>query len=158
MKPRLFLYFARYKVPGLIGKTKATRFWPCGLLFLVEISGIEPLTSWMPFKRSPSWAIPPCSILTPKWGGTKPREALIYQGERRFCHCVSDDKSGANFFRFEVLHSRYVALPAELYPHVFGNPWFHWISGLFDFSIILMKRCFLLGCLRYQMNYSPIFY
>ena len=27
--------------------------------FLVEISGIEPLTSWMPFKRSPSWAIPP---------------------------------------------------------------------------------------------------
>ena len=26
---------------------------------MVEISGIEPLTSWMPFKRSPSWAIPP---------------------------------------------------------------------------------------------------
>ena len=26
---------------------------------LVEISGIEPLTSWMPFRRSPSWAIPP---------------------------------------------------------------------------------------------------
>ena len=26
---------------------------------VVEISGIEPLTSWMPFKRSPSWAIPP---------------------------------------------------------------------------------------------------
>ena len=37
---------------------------PCSLrlhesLILVEISGIEPLTSWMPFKRSPSWAIPP---------------------------------------------------------------------------------------------------
>ena len=29
---------------------------------LVEISGIEPLTSWMPFKRSPSWAIPPYSV------------------------------------------------------------------------------------------------
>ena len=42
---RLFLCFALYQVPGLIGKTKATRFWPCGLLFLVEISGIEPLTS-----------------------------------------------------------------------------------------------------------------
>ena len=28
---------------------------------MVEISGIEPLTSWMPFKRSPSWAIPPWS-------------------------------------------------------------------------------------------------
>ena len=28
-------------------------------MYLVEISGIEPLTSWMPFKRSPSWAIPP---------------------------------------------------------------------------------------------------
>ena len=54
MKPRLFLYFARYQVPGLIGKTKATRFWPCGLLFLVEISGIDPLTSCMPCRRSPS--------------------------------------------------------------------------------------------------------
>ena len=29
---------------------------------VVEISGIEPLTSWMPFKRSPSWAIPPYII------------------------------------------------------------------------------------------------
>ena len=28
-------------------------------VFLVEIIGIEPMTSWMPFKRSPSWAIPP---------------------------------------------------------------------------------------------------
>ena len=27
---------------------------------LVEIRRIELLTSWMPFKRSPSWAIPPC--------------------------------------------------------------------------------------------------
>ena len=32
---------------------------------VVEISGIEPLTSWMPFKRSPSWAIPP--YLPRKW-------------------------------------------------------------------------------------------
>ena len=32
------------------------------LFEMVEISGIEPLTSWMPFKRSPSWAIPPNSI------------------------------------------------------------------------------------------------
>ena len=31
-------------------------------LKLVEISGIEPLTSWMPFKRSPSWAIPPYPV------------------------------------------------------------------------------------------------
>ena len=30
---------------------------------MVEISGIEPLTSWMPFKRSPSWAIPPYIIV-----------------------------------------------------------------------------------------------
>ena len=37
----------------LIIKTSFSRF-P-----VVEISGIEPLTSWMPFKRSPSWAIPP---------------------------------------------------------------------------------------------------
>ena len=45
----------------LVRYEKSTRhFWPCGLSFLVEISGIEPLTSWMPFKRSPSWAIPPC--------------------------------------------------------------------------------------------------
>ena len=27
---------------------------------MVEIRRIELLTSWMPFKRSPSWAIPPC--------------------------------------------------------------------------------------------------
>ena len=26
---------------------------------LVELRGIEPRTSWMPFKRSPSWAIAP---------------------------------------------------------------------------------------------------
>ena len=26
---------------------------------LVEIRGFEPLTSWMPFKRSPNWAISP---------------------------------------------------------------------------------------------------
>ena len=32
------------------------------LFLMVEISGIEPLTSWMPFKRSPSWAIPPYII------------------------------------------------------------------------------------------------
>ena len=34
---------------------------------LVEISGIEPLTSWMPFKRSPSWAIPPSVIMLPHY-------------------------------------------------------------------------------------------
>ena len=34
---------------------------------LVEISGIEPLTSWMPFKRSPSWAIPPFSCCPVPW-------------------------------------------------------------------------------------------
>ena len=27
--------------------------------FVVEMRGIEPLTSWMPFKRSPKWATPP---------------------------------------------------------------------------------------------------
>ena len=52
-KLRLCLHFVLYQVPGLIGKTKATRLWPCGLLFLVEISGIEPLTSCMPCRRSP---------------------------------------------------------------------------------------------------------
>ena len=38
---------------------KALALWSV----LVEISGIEPLTSWMPFKRSPSWAVPLTSIL-----------------------------------------------------------------------------------------------
>ena len=33
------------------------------LMKLVELSGIEPLTSWMPFKRSPSWAITPFKYL-----------------------------------------------------------------------------------------------
>ena len=41
------------KCPVAVDKTQATRFWPCGLLFLVEISGIEPLTSCMPCRRSP---------------------------------------------------------------------------------------------------------
>ena len=41
------------KCPVTVDKTQATRFWPCGLLFLVEISGIEPLTSCMPCRRSP---------------------------------------------------------------------------------------------------------
>ena len=29
----------------------------------MEIVGFEPMTSWMPFKRSPSWAIPPCNLV-----------------------------------------------------------------------------------------------
>ena len=37
----------------------------CGVM--VELSGIEPLTSWMPFKRSPSWAIAPHSHLQTLW-------------------------------------------------------------------------------------------
>ena len=46
----------------MVLKQPATRLGLVAGCFLVEISGIEPLTSWMPFKRSPSWAIPPCSI------------------------------------------------------------------------------------------------
>ena len=34
-------------------------YWPIRLLFLVEISGIEPLTSCLQGRRSPSWAKPP---------------------------------------------------------------------------------------------------
>ena len=41
-------------------------------LDMVEISGIEPLTSWMPFKRSPSWAIPP------NWGKEHLPTVLFY--------------------------------------------------------------------------------
>ena len=53
---------------------------------LVEISGIEPLTSWMPFKRSPSWAIPLTSILALE----KFLFSLILQ---RFI-CLSDEVVG----------------------------------------------------------------
>ena len=35
---------------------EAFRFTPSAM---VEMRGIEPLTSWMPFKRSPGWATPP---------------------------------------------------------------------------------------------------
>ena len=34
--------------------------------YLVETIGIEPTTSWMPFKRSPKWATPPCELLWPR--------------------------------------------------------------------------------------------
>ena len=37
-------FFRGWDVTGL-GYNKTARRWPCGLLFLVEISGIEPLTS-----------------------------------------------------------------------------------------------------------------
>ena len=92
--------------------------------FLVEISGIEPLTSWMPFKRSPSWAIPPYAVMflgtgniIPDWNGNvksffeknwKIRKKFIFTGgsfqfgsqTEHFCHQIalflSDDlpKSG----------------------------------------------------------------
>ena len=28
-------------------------------LFILETVGLEPMTSWMPFRRSPNWAMPP---------------------------------------------------------------------------------------------------
>ena len=31
----------------------------CVKILMVELRGIEPLTSWMPFKRSPNWATAP---------------------------------------------------------------------------------------------------
>ncbi len=40
-------------------KRKAPYFLRSTVLFLVEITGIEPVTSCMPCKRSPSWAKPP---------------------------------------------------------------------------------------------------
>ena len=49
--------------------------------FLVEISGIEPLTSWMPFKRSPSWAIPPYELF---WRCVVSLSArVLYQASRQ---------------------------------------------------------------------------
>ena len=46
-----FVQFAIYK--------KKPRNHVVSRFFLVENSGIEPLTSWLPVKRSPSWANPP---------------------------------------------------------------------------------------------------
>ena len=56
--PNCFLN-GRLRIPG-----KASGFfgWTIAAtvrLFLVEIRGFEPLTSWMRTKRSPNWAIPP---------------------------------------------------------------------------------------------------
>ena len=44
-------------------------YWPisASLLCLVEISGIEPLTSCLQGRRSPSWAKPPYPSLFLKW-------------------------------------------------------------------------------------------
>ena len=59
----------RAKTPPKKGKSLETLEFQGSSLFthltrLVEISGIEPLTSWMPFKRSPRWRgnIPPLSL------------------------------------------------------------------------------------------------
>ena len=35
-------------------------YWPISLLLLVESTGIEPVTSCLQGRRSPSWANPPC--------------------------------------------------------------------------------------------------
>ena len=50
---------------------------------MVEISGIEPLTSWMPFKRSPSWAIPPYLIVV----CVSVRQLLYYSMDRENVKC-----------------------------------------------------------------------
>ena len=42
------------------GKTKKIHKRSCkSLIFLVELRGVEPLTSWMRTKRSPNWATAP---------------------------------------------------------------------------------------------------
>ena len=52
-----------YAAPGFPETQKTLENQRFSSVFMVEISGIEPLTSWMPFKRSPSWAIPPYSVV-----------------------------------------------------------------------------------------------
>ena len=90
-------------------------------LCMVEISGIEPLTSWMPFKRSPSWAIPPRRWVTIQFIRSLSRCQLWYA-----IHATSDVLE-PQFVKGSECHSfgrnlwGYVtdplALPAELYPH-----------------------------------------
>ena len=136
-------------------RTMTHTFGLCESLFLVEISGIEPLTSWMPFKRSPSWAIPPCFqkplILLDFWaiqffdfalrcGGAHPVACAPswaippYMGE-------------AQDFDFQfwwgVLVHACTRLPAELYPYV-QFLLFCWPNELY-FSRVL-PICQLLFC------------
>ena len=61
---KLFFYFCVSADLVQKSRTEVRDFWLHLVCQrdLVEISGIEPLTSWMPFKRSPSWAIPPYEL------------------------------------------------------------------------------------------------
>ena len=101
------------------------------------ISGIEPLTSWMPFKRSPSWAIPPYSI---------PRHFLP-NFTRKFLILNVDFQTFSWISKFQIcliiwlslgLLTRLCALPAELYPRIqFPQKFFELpksISSIFSFN------------------------
>ena len=71
-------------------------------VFLVEISGIEPLTSWMPFKRSPSWAIPPYELLCRCVVSLSAR--VLYQTSRQI---ASTFFKYFDFFRQKNIKSEY---------------------------------------------------
>ena len=61
----------------------------------LETRGIEPLTSWMPFKRSPIWATPP-------FRGFEIVEALFFVNiilSHTFELCSGDGRSEARFIR-----------------------------------------------------------
>ena len=108
------VYHISLKFPTPLAKKRQKPIGFC--LFLVEISGIEPLTSWMPFKRSPSWAIPP------------------YMGEAQDFDFQ---------FWWGVLVHACTRLPAELYPYV-QFLLFCWPNELY-FSRVL-PICQLLFC------------
>ena len=77
--------------------------------FLVEISGIEPLTSWLPVMRSPSWAIPPSGITIAMKFWKVPIALRI--GKHLWGHKISGLCSQLsytpkwNYYRYEVLKS-----------------------------------------------------
>ena len=50
-----------------------------------------------------------------------------------------------------------LALPAELYPHVFENPVFVRVPGIFDFYAISFLRGGTTECLRSQLSYTPTY-
>ena len=83
----------------------------------MEISGIEPLTSWMPFKRSPSWAIPPYSIpwhFLPRFT----RNYLVFTIDFQTFSWISKFQICLFFWLSLGWLTRLCALPAELYPHI----------------------------------------
>lgn len=84
-------------IAGLIEITTHLKTSICEIMawsqFMVEISGLEPLASWMPFKCSTNWAISPINSNCPptisaKLAILKSKFFQNYKYSHQRCHCI----------------------------------------------------------------------